>query len=93
MKRYIRAVRSYQPLSERDKYEGNYRKAKSFEKLLIDNGYTIHGYHEYADDIAYKIEKEGIIMEIKFFKGGNPKGTFLAVDDLWNSKKQIGNAI
>ena len=88
MKRYIRAGRTYQDLSERDKYEGNYRKAKNFEKLLIDNGYTIHGYHEYYDDIAYKIEKEGIIMEIKFFKGGNPKGTFKTVNDLWDLKKQ-----
>ncbi len=88
MKRYVRASRTYFDLSNREGAFGNYRKEKNFEKILQDNGYTIHGYHEYYDHTAYKVEKEGIVMEVTFAKNGNPKATFLMIDDLWGMKKQ-----
>lgn len=89
MKKYIRSDYTYYyDLSERDKFEGNYRKEKNFERLLTNNGYTIHGYHEYNGHTAYKIEKDGIVMEVRFVKGGYPKGTYLMIEDLFNLKKQ-----
>lgn len=80
MKRYIRAGRVYYPLSERDKINCT-RFTKKFEELLIDNGYTIHGYHEYYSDIAYKVEKDGFVIEQKFSKRSNPKSAFELIED------------
>lgn len=87
MKRYIRSSRQYLDLSSRDGATGNYRKAKNFESLLHMNGFTILGYREYNDHFAYKIEKEGVVMEITYFKNANPKGTFAQIDELWNNRK------
>ena len=87
MKRYIRSARQYLDLSSRDGASGNYRKAKNFESLLQANGFTILGYREYNDHFAYKIEKEGVVMEITYFKNANPKGTFAQIVEMWNNRK------
>ena len=87
MKRYVRSARQYLDLASREGTVGNYRKAKNFESILQENGYDILGYREYNDHFGYKVEKEGIVMEITYFKNANPKGTFTQIDEMWNNRK------
>lgn len=82
MKRYIRAGHTYYDLDSRKGLVYS-QKEKNFEKLLQENGFTILGVHEYGNHTMYKVEKEGIVMETRFPKGGNPKGILALLEDNW----------
>ena len=75
--------------SAKQDYELTKGQAK-FEQYLNDNGYQITGYRYYNSFNEYRIEKDGIVGEYRFFNGNiDYKYFILAFEDWWNLRAKL----